>query len=59
MGRVVGGPADGLRVVTKSGGFGGADDLITIVRLLTSDPLPMHFTGDRSVPGTPRQKEIS
>ena len=32
MGRVVGGPADGLRIVTKSGGFGGAEALITIVR---------------------------
>jgi uncharacterized protein YgbK (DUF1537 family) len=33
-GRIVGGRADGLRVVTKSGGFGGPDTLTTVVRRL-------------------------
>jgi hypothetical protein len=35
-GRVVGGTADGLRLITKSGGFGGPDTLITIVQRLRS-----------------------
>jgi uncharacterized protein YgbK (DUF1537 family) len=47
-GRVVGGPAHGLRLVTKSGGFGGADALVTVVRLLRSDTLR------RDAPGTVR-----
>lgn len=38
-GRIVGGPADGLRVVTKSGGFGDPDTLATLVRRLR-DPAP-------------------
>jgi uncharacterized protein YgbK (DUF1537 family) len=58
-GRVVGGPAHGLRIVTKSGGFGAADALVTIVRRLTSDPRPPRSSGHRLVPATPQQKEFS
>jgi D-threonate/D-erythronate kinase len=39
-GRIVGGSADGLRVVTKSGGFGDPDTLATLVRRLRDGPLP-------------------
>jgi uncharacterized protein YgbK (DUF1537 family) len=51
-GWIVGGPADGLRVVTKSGGFGDPDTLVTVVRRLraarplgeppSSRPAPAH-----------------
>jgi uncharacterized protein YgbK (DUF1537 family) len=33
-GWIVGGRADGLHLVTKSGGFGGPDTLVTLVRRL-------------------------
>jgi uncharacterized protein YgbK (DUF1537 family) len=36
-GTVVGGPADGLRLITKSGGFGQPDTLTRIVDRLRSD----------------------
>jgi uncharacterized protein YgbK (DUF1537 family) len=36
-GTVVGGPADGLRLITKSGGFGQPDTLIRIVDRLRND----------------------
>ena len=36
-GSVVGGPADGLRLITKSGGFGQPDALTRIVERLRSD----------------------
>ena len=39
-GRILGGPADGLRIVTKSGGFGDPDTLATLVRRLRDGPLP-------------------
>ncbi len=57
-GRVIGGPAHGLRIVTKSGGFGGSDALITIVHRLMTHPLRTRLIGDRSVPAGPQQKEI-
>jgi uncharacterized protein YgbK (DUF1537 family) len=39
-GRIVGGSADGLRVVTKSGGFGDPDTLATLVRRLRDGAPP-------------------
>jgi uncharacterized protein YgbK (DUF1537 family) len=33
-GRLIGGPADGLPVVTKAGGFGGDDALVQAVSFL-------------------------
>jgi uncharacterized protein YgbK (DUF1537 family) len=36
-GTVVGGPANGLRLITKSGGFGQPDTLTRIVDRLRSD----------------------
>jgi uncharacterized protein YgbK (DUF1537 family) len=38
VGRIVGGTFDGLRVVTKSGGFGRSDALLRIVDRLQSSP---------------------
>jgi uncharacterized protein YgbK (DUF1537 family) len=38
VGRIVGGAFDGLRVVTKSGGFGRSDSLLRIVNRLQSNP---------------------
>jgi uncharacterized protein YgbK (DUF1537 family) len=58
LGQVIGGPAHGLRIVTKSGGFGDTDALVTIVRRLTSDPPSRQLTRDRWVPARPAQKEI-
>lgn len=37
-GRILGGPADGLRIVTKSGGFGDPETLATLVRRLRDGP---------------------
>jgi 4-hydroxythreonine-4-phosphate dehydrogenase len=43
FGVIVGGPADGLAVVTKSGGFGGPSALVDIVSALTgAAPEPQH-----------------
>lgn len=40
LGTIVGGSADGIRVVTKSGGFGDADSLIQIIDRLQSSAAP-------------------
>ncbi len=37
-GRLVGGPASGLRVVTKAGGFGGREALVEAVKFLSGFP---------------------
>ena len=38
VGRILGGRADGLRVVTRSGSFGGPDSLLEIVDRLGPSP---------------------
>jgi uncharacterized protein YgbK (DUF1537 family) len=58
-GRTVGGMADGLRLVTKSGGFGGPDTLITLVQRLRAAALPSEVSGAEPVPAHPNPKEDS
>jgi D-threonate/D-erythronate kinase len=58
-GRAVGGMADGLRLVTKSGGFGGPDTLITLVQRLRAAALPSEVSGAEPVPARPNPKEDS
>jgi uncharacterized protein YgbK (DUF1537 family) len=48
---IVGGVADGLRVVTKSGGFGEVDSLVHIVERLSSQDRPLD--GSPLNPATP------
>ena len=58
-GRVVGGTADGLRLITKSGGFGVPDTLITIVQRLRSAHLAFEAACAQPVPAYPNPKEDS
>jgi len=58
-GRVVGGPADRLRLVTKSGGFGGPDTLIAIVQRLRSAHLASEVAGAQPVSTHPNPREDS
>jgi D-threonate/D-erythronate kinase len=58
-GRVVGGTADGLRLITKSGGFGGPDTLITIVQRLRSAHLASEAACAQPVSAYPNPKEDS
>ncbi|HET9871915.1 MAG TPA: four-carbon acid sugar kinase family protein [Propionibacteriaceae bacterium] len=55
-GIVIGGRADGLRLVTKSGGFGDSDTLRTILTRLRrgSDPIP-HHRPDHARPTTTKE----
>ncbi|MDA1349117.1 MAG: hypothetical protein O3A47_09680, partial [Chloroflexi bacterium] len=39
-GRVVGGPGDGLRIVTKAGGFGSPDAIVASLSYLEDGTLP-------------------
>jgi uncharacterized protein YgbK (DUF1537 family) len=56
-GRIVGGPADGLRVVTKSGGFGDPDTLSTLVRRLRDGLAPQPPAPRRPVPAHPTPED--
>jgi uncharacterized protein YgbK (DUF1537 family) len=40
IGTILGGPEDGVRVVTSSGGFGRSDSLVRIIDRLQDSPLP-------------------
>jgi len=53
LGRIEGGPFDGLRVVTKAGAFGGDDALCAAVDCLKRDRLPEREEPERKEKGIP------
>lgn len=55
QGVVVGGDADGVRVVTKSGGFGDPETLVRIVDALAAPPIPLAQPAGAAHPQKDRQ----
>ena len=42
-GRIIGGKYDGMRVVTKAGGFGNSYTLVNIIKYLRKNSFGFHF----------------